>query len=73
MGLGSALFFSLASARNEKGREWALVVVVVVVGRGDGLWAEKLILFLLFFFQDKLWDRNIVINMLLCLCVFSQL
>lgn len=25
------------------------------------------------FFQDKLWDRNIVINMLLCLCVFSQL
>lgn len=52
MGLGSALFFSLASARNEKGREWALVVVVVV-GRGDGLWAEKLILFLLLFFKTN--------------------
>lgn len=26
-----------------------------------------------FFFKDKLWDRNIAINMLLCLCVFSQL
>ena len=27
--------------------------------------------FFFFFCKDKLWDRNIAINMLLCLCVFS--
>lgn len=52
-------------------KEQGVNVVVVVVGRGRVV-GREINFISSSFFQDKLWDRNIVINMLLCfVCVFS--